>query len=144
MNAKSVIIKMKIMPILSFLARVYCFPSSMINWLNSIVLNYVFPKSCFLTIYELSKSRHSRGYDILDISLFLELLYVKQVKNYCLYKTDQDERLFHLFLMEYNPSRMLDKKLKLFPRNSIPHAFTPSDFCNRFLDVLDSHNRGKK
>ena len=49
----------------------------------------------------------------------------------------------HLFLMEYNASRMLDKKLKLSPRNSIPHAFTPSEFYNRFLQVLDSHNLGK-
>ena len=45
--------------------------------------------------------------------------------------------------MEYNASRMLDKKLKLSPRNSIPHAFTPSEFYNRFLHVLDSHNLGK-
>ena len=45
--------------------------------------------------------------------------------------------------MEYNASRVLDKKLKLSPRNSIPHAFTPSEFYNRFLHVLDSHNLGK-
>ena len=134
---------MKIMPILSFLVRVYCFPSSMTNRLKRIVLNYVLPKSCSLTIYELSKSRDSGGYDILDIPLFLELLYVKQVKNYYLCKTDQGECLPHLFLMEYNASRMLDKKLKLSPRNSIPHAFTPSEFYNRFLHVLDSHNLGK-
>ena len=44
---------------------------------------------------------------------------------------------------EYNASRMLNKKLKLSPRNSIPHAFIPSEFHNRFLHVLDSHNRGK-
>ena len=142
-DAKAVIIKMKIMPILSFLARVYCFPSSMINRLYRIVLNYVLPKSCSLTIYELNKSQDSGGYDILDIPLFLELLYVKQVKNYYLYKTDQGDCLPHLFLMEYNASRMFDKKLKLSPRNSIPHAFTPSEFYNRFLHVLDSHNLGK-
>ena len=38
---------------------------------------------------------------------------------------------------------MLDKKLKLSPRNSIPLAFTSSEFYNRFLYVLDSHNLGK-
>ena len=134
---------MRIMPILSFLAQVYCFPSSMINRLNRIVLNYVFPKSCSLTIYELSKSRDSGWYDILDIPLFLELLYVKQAKNYYFYKTGQGECLPHFFLMEYNASRMLDKKLKLSPRNSIPHAFTPSEIYNQFLHVLDSHNLGK-
>ena len=32
------------------------------------------------------KSRDSGGYDILDIPLFLQVLYVKQVKNYYLYK----------------------------------------------------------
>ena len=45
--------------------------------------------------------------------------------------------------MQYNASRMLDKKLKLSSRNSIPHAFTPSEFYCRFLHVLDSHNLGK-
>ena len=63
----------------------------MINRLNRIVLDYVLSKSCSLTIYELSKSRDSGGYDILDIPLILELLYLKQVKNYYLYKTDQGE-----------------------------------------------------
>ena len=81
---------MKIMLILSFLARVYCFPSSMINRLNRIELNYVLLKSCSLIIYELSESRYSGGYDTLDIPLFLELLYVKQVK------TDQGEYLNYL------------------------------------------------
>ena len=90
-DANAVIIKMKIMPILSFLASVYCFPSSMINRLNRIVLTCVLPKSCSLTIYGLSQSWDSGGYDILDTPLFLELLYVKQVKNYYLYKTDQGE-----------------------------------------------------
>ena len=60
----------------------------MINRLIRIVLNYVFPKSSSLTIYELRKPRDSGGYDTLDIPLFLELLYVKQVKNYYLYKTN--------------------------------------------------------
>ena len=115
----------------------------MINRLNRIVLDYVLSKSCSLTIYELSKSRDSGGYDILDIPLILELLYLKQVKNYYLYKTDQGECLPHLFLMEYNASRMLDKKLKLSPCNSILHAFTPSEFYNRFLHILESHNLGK-
>ena len=86
----------------------------------------------------INKSQDSGGYDILDIPLFLELLYVKQVKNYYLYKTDQGECLPRLYLMEYNASRMLDKKLKLSPRNSIPHAFTPSELYNRVLYVLDS------
>ena len=131
------------MPILAFLARVYYFPGSMIYRLNRIVLNQVLPTSRSLTIYELSKSRDSGGYDILDIPLFLERLYVKQVKNYYLYKTDQGECLPHLFLMKYNASQMLDKKLILSPRNLIPHAFTPSEFYNRFLHVLDSHNLGK-
>ena len=70
------------------------------------------PKSCSLTIYELNKSRNFEGYDILDIPLFLELLYVKHVKKYYLYKTYQDECLPRLFLMEYNASKMLDKKTK--------------------------------
>ena len=85
------------MPILSFFARVYCFPSSIINRLNRIVLNCMLPKSCSLTINELSKSWDSGEYDILDFPLVLELLYVKQVKNYYLYETDPGECLPHLF-----------------------------------------------
>ena len=143
-----VIITTKIMPIFSFLACDYCFSSSTTNRLNRFVLNYVLPKSCSLTIYELSKSRDCGGYDILDILLFLQLLYVKQVKNYYLFKTNLGECFPHLFLMEYNASRMLDKKLKLSPCNSIPHAFTPfftifTEFYDQYLDVFNSHNLGK-
>ena len=99
-DAKSVIVKMKILPLLSFFSRVYLFPNSMISKLNRIVQNFVTPKSSFLIIFEWSKTRESGGYDILDIPLYLQLLYTKQLNQYYLYKTEQYDRLPHLLLME--------------------------------------------
>ena len=95
-NAKSVIVKMKILPLLSFFSQVYLFPNSMIFKLNRIVVNFVTPKSSFLTILELSKTRETGSYDILDISLYLQLLYTTQLNQYYLYKTEQYDRLSHL------------------------------------------------
>ena len=66
---------------------------------------------------ELSKTRESGGYDILDIPLYLQLLYTKQLNQYYLYKTEPYDRLPHLLLMEYNVERLLSSK---FPtRNRI-------------------------
>ena len=70
-----------------------------------MVLNFVTPKSFSLTIFELSKTQEIGGYDILDISSYLQLLYTKQL--YYLYKTEQYDRLPHLFLMEYNAGRLV-------------------------------------
>ena len=104
-DAKSVIVKMKILPLLSFFSRVYLFPNSMISKLNRIAQNFVTPKSSSLTIFELSKTRESGGYDKLDMPLHLQLLYTKQLNQYYLYKTEQYDRLPHLLLMEYNVGR---------------------------------------
>ena len=54
----------------------------MISKLNRMVQNFVTPKSSSLTIFELSKTRETGGYDILDITLYLQLLYTKQLNQY--------------------------------------------------------------
>ena len=54
----------------------------MISKLNRMVQNFVTPKSSSLTIFELSKTRETGGYDILDIPLYLQLLYTKQLNQY--------------------------------------------------------------
>ena len=61
----------------------------------------------------MSKTRESGGYDILDIPLYLQLLYTKQLNQYYLYKTEQYDRLPHLLLTEYNVGRLLSSKLGL-------------------------------
>ena len=86
--AKSVIVKMKVLPFLAFFSRAYLFPSSMTFKLNRIVLNFVTSKSSSLTIFELSKTKETGGYYILHIFLYLQLLYVKQLNQYFLYKAE--------------------------------------------------------
>jgi len=130
-DAKSIIIRMKILPMLTFVSRIYCFPNSLIRKLNRIVLNYVLPKSTSLTIFELSNPREKSGYQIFDVPVFLQLLYVKQVKTYYFNKSGQYERFSHLFLFEYNVGRVLDKKYNLCTTNSIPHAFKPLVFYKK-------------
>jgi len=68
---------MKILPMLTFFSRMYCFPNSLSSKLNRIVFNYILPKSTSLTIFELSKPREQGGYQIFDVPVFLQLLYVK-------------------------------------------------------------------
>ena len=77
----------------------------MISKLNRIVQNFFTPKSSSLTIFESIKTRETGGYDVLDIPLYLQLLYTKQLNQYYLYKTEQYDRLPHLLLMEYNAGR---------------------------------------
>ena len=85
----------------------------MISTLNRSVQNFVPSKSSSLTIFELSKTRETGGYDILGIPLYLQLLYTKQLYQYYLYKTEQYNRLPHLLLMEYNAGRLISSKLGL-------------------------------
>ena len=134
---------MKILPLLSFFSRVYLFPNSMISKLNRIVQNFVTPKSSSLTIFELSKTRESGGYDILDMPLYLQLLYTKQLNQYYLCKTEQYDRLLHLLLMEYNVGRLLSSKLGLKISNTKPHLLESSYFYKQFLEVMNKYNIGK-
>jgi len=88
-DAKSIIVKIKIMPLLAFISSVYCFPNLSTAKLNRFVLNYVLPKSSSLTMFEISKA----------------------------------VRLLHLFMLEYNIGRVLDRNLTL--TNLTPHALQP-------------------
>ena len=80
----------------------------------------------------MSKTRETGGYDILDIPLFLQLLYTKQLNQYYLYITEQYDRLSHLLLMEYNAGRLLSSKLGLKISNAKPHLLEPSYFYKQF------------
>ena len=54
----------------------------MIFELNQIVQNFVTQKTSSSTLlFELSKTRQTEGYDVLDISLYLQLLYTKQLNQ---------------------------------------------------------------
>ena len=80
------------------------------------------------------------GYDILDIPLYLQLLYTKQLNQYYLYKTEQYDRLPHLLLMEYNAAgRLLSSKLGLKISNTKPHLLEPSYFYKQFLQVINKY-----
>ena len=115
----------------------------MISELNRIVQNFVTPKSSSLTIFELSKTREIGGCDILDIPLYLQLLYTKQFNQYCLCKTEEYDRLPHLLLMEYNAGRLLSSKLGLKISNTKPHLLEPSYFYKQFFEVMNKYNIGK-
>ena len=115
----------------------------MISKLNRIVQNFVTPKSSSLTIFELSKTRETGGDDILDIPLYLQLLYTKQLNQYYLCKSEQYDRLTHLLLMEYNAGRLFSSKLGLKISNTKPHLLEPSYFCKQFLEVMKKYNIGK-
>ena len=82
----------------------------MISKLNRIVENFITPKYSSLAIFELSKTRETGGYDIRNISLYLQLLYTKQLNQYYLYETEQYNQLPHLLLMEYNAGRLLSSE----------------------------------
>jgi len=92
-DAKSIIIRMKMLPMLTFVSRIYRFSNSLTRKLNRIALNYVLPKSTSLTSFELSKLREQGGYQIFDVPVFLQLLYVKQVKTYYFYKSGDVKQL---------------------------------------------------
>ena len=66
-------------------------------------------------------SRLTVGCDILDILLYLRLLYAKQFNQYFLHKTDQYDRLPYLLLMENHARRVFNSKLglKISTRNRI-------------------------
>ena len=109
--------------------------------LNRIVLNYtsITPKSCFLTIFEYSKTRETGVYDIIDIPLYFQSLYIKQLSQYYFYETDQYDRLPHLLLMKCSLMLVIvrNKKLSLKIFNLKPYVLEP------FLQVMKKYNFGE-
>ena len=124
-------------------SQVYFYPNSMIFKLTRIALNFVTPKSSSLTTFELSKTREIGGYDILDISLYLQLLYTQQLNQYYLYKTERYDRLPHLLLMEHNAGKLCSSKLDLKISNTKPHLLEQSYFYKQFLQVMNKCDIGK-
>ena len=97
-----------------------------------------------MTIFELSKTRETGCYDVLDIPpLYLQSLYTKQLNQYYLCKTEQYNRLPQLLLMEYIAGRLLNGKLGLKISNTKQHVLERSYFYKQFLQVMNKYNIGK-
>ena len=57
LDAKAMIIKMKFMPMLSFLSKVYCFPCNLFTTLNNAILRHFIGFNKSITMNEITKNR---------------------------------------------------------------------------------------
>ena len=98
-DAKSVIVKTKIMP-LFFFYELHLFSISKIFTLNQIALNFVPLKFFSLIKIELSNTRETVSYDVLGISLYLQLLFTKPLYQY--YFIKQMKMIDYLICFQWN------------------------------------------
>ena len=82
-DAKTMIVKMKFMPKLMFLSKVYCFPLCLSAKLNSIISKFFLGSDASVSVTEISKNRSEGGYGVLDIPLYPNVYWIS---HFC--KTD--------------------------------------------------------
>ena len=76
-DAKTMIIKMKLMPMLMYLSKVYCFPHSLSAKLNSIIMKYFLGSDNSITMTEISKNRNEGGYAVIRYPFVYAITFCK-------------------------------------------------------------------
>ena len=110
---------------LIFLSKVYCFPCNIIATLNDAILKYFIGFNKYITMNEITKNRKHGGYGVMDIPLYMQLFFDKQIKQYITVQTEGGSWPLHLYFMEYYCGSWLSKTVNIPSSNLVPHAFKP-------------------
>ena len=89
---------------------------------------------------EIAKNRKDGVYGVMDIPLYLQLIFVKQIKQYIKAKTEDGSWPLHLFFMEYYCGSWLSKTVNIPLSNLVPHAFKPCMYYQQCIDAFFSFN----
>ena len=85
---------------------------------------------------DISKNRSEGGYGVLDTPLYMQLLFVKQIKNYVQIKIGSSQWDVHCFFLEIYCTRWVFKTVNVDYSNLVPHAFKPSVHCQECINVI--------
>ena len=129
----------KVMVMLVFLTKVNCFLCNFFATLNDAILRYFIGFHKSITMNETSKK--DGRYGVMEIPLYMQLFFVKHIKQYIEVKTESGSWPLHLFFMEYYCGSWLFKTVNIPLSNLVPHAFKPYMYYQQYIDAFSRFNQ---
>ena len=140
-NAKALLTKSKLMPILTYTAHIYPLAVSHRKEITTKIENFMAgDPRLTLPIKVLALPLNQGGYRLQHIVLYCDLLALKPVSLYCLHRKNNTELTPELAFIEYNIGLQLSHFLSIPVKNHLPHAETPNPFYSFSLALCRKYH----
>ncbi|CAK8678480.1 unnamed protein product [Clavelina lepadiformis] len=142
-EAKAVLLKSKILPVITQVAKTYPPDQDIIGKLNNHVLQYVQGKETAVSIDILQRNKLEGGYRMPNIQVYADLTYVKSIQKYCLGRVMNEPMSTHDRYVGYQLGHVLANVLDVQKLNNIPHIAQPSPYYWKIREIVEKYKLSK-
>ena len=136
-QAKSIISKSKLLPVVSFVASTLCIPSHFHENINNMMLKFFVPHGkTFLSIDNLATNKEFGGIECAHIVLHCSIMLIRNVLKYVLSKKENRAIEDKDYFIEFNIGQQLSSLFKFPCDNMTPHRSNPNVVYGYILDIL--------
>ena len=139
-TAKTLIIKTKILPLVTYNANVYPPPPKIKQKINKIIERFIAGHRDYtIPIDTLAQPLLKGGYNVPNIALYCDLFLLRPIIDYLKHRVDSTPATAQNAMVEYQTGHQLSKLLELPLKNSIPHITRPSTLYSHVLALVKKY-----
>jgi len=150
-NAKSLLSKTKLLPTISYTACIYPLSTRLKREITETLEKYVSGNSqLIIPMRILQLPLSSGGYNVANIPLYCDLLFLKSIYTYCKHREQKTQISTQTAFTEYHIGHQLSSIYRLPFRNNFPHSLTPSPvysyalaLCKKYRFTFEQLSQGK-
>ena len=138
--AKSLIVKSKMLPLVTHNANVYAPPSKIKQRINRTIEQYIAGhRDITIPINTLSQPLLQGGYNIPDVPLYCDIFFLRPILDYVKHRLDFTPATPQNAMVDFHIGHQLSKLLDLPLKNYLPHTVQPSMFCAHALALIKKY-----
>lgn len=138
--AKSLIVKSKMLPLVTHNANVYAPPSKIKQRINRTIEQYIAGhRDITIPINTPAQPLLQGGYNIPDVPLYCDIFFLRPILDYVKHRLDFTPATPQNAMVEFHIGHQLSKLLDLPLKNYLPHTVQPSMFCAHALALIKKY-----
>jgi len=139
-TAKSLIVKSKILPLVTYNANVYPLPARIRQKISRIIEKFMAGhRNITIPIQTLVQPFLKGGYNVPDTALFCDLFLLRPIIDYIKHRTDHTPATAQNAIVEYQIGHQLSKLLDFPFKNTLPHIARPSVYYSHVLALVKKY-----
>ena len=138
--AKSLIVKSKMLPLVTYIANAYPPPPNIKQRIYRIIEKFITGyRDITLPISILARPLHQGGYNIPDIPLYCNIFFLRPILDYVKHRLDFTPATPQNAMVEFHIGHQLSKLLDLPQKNYLPHTVRPNIFYAHALALVKKY-----
>ena len=126
-NAKSLIVKSKMLPLATYNANTYAIPPKRKQQINRIIEQFIAGhREITVPTNTLAQPLMQGGYNVPDIPLYCDIFFIRPILDYIKHRIDLTPATPQNAMVEFNIGHQLSNLLDLPQKNFLPHSVRPN------------------